>query len=414
MVVNETEAERQPYLNPKDFYANELESWECLWNENLTLYENAYSILSQSVFLPNKTLILPLATIYILMPCKWSKVAPIMFNWGDKGSGKSTIATLANYIHGFKQTFSPTDTFASVRNALDAMRWVNNEEKDLEKEGALLAWDNIHINTLERDPKLYQLLLFGYNRSTDRIRIASTQGKNIDYHVYCPKIISSIEPIHLVPEFNELQRRLIVIPHKPFEKFNSEEMQDYEGIDIKSDRLELDSISWDGIEKEFLTFWNTPEYCQNYVAWRGMLTRKGKKPFKLPPTISGENWTISIDLIATGLTLKVWNSPQNAIDYLGDYWEYINLKIFSESSATLGHLRNFINEEVGLMLSLNTKIIESGGVPHEILINPQKLKDRLVWLQNTGQLDITPRQKDINFLMWELGWKLSVKGWVQR
>jgi hypothetical protein len=255
----EAEDKRQEYLDPREFYANELQSWQSLWDSNLNLYENVSNILSQSVFLPNKELLLPIATIYILMPCKWSKIAPIMFSWGDKGSGKSTIATLANYIHGLKQSFSPTDTFASVRNALDAMRWINAEDKDLEKEGALLAWDNIHISTLERDPKLYQLLLFGYNRSTDRIRIASTQGKNIDYHVYCPKIISSTEPIHLVPEFNELQRRLIVIPHKPFEKFNAEEIKPYKGIDINIDRLDLDSICWDGIEKEFLIFWNTPE-----------------------------------------------------------------------------------------------------------------------------------------------------------
>jgi hypothetical protein len=408
------EDERQQYLDPRDFYANELQNWQSLWDNDSSLYQNVYGLLSQSVFLPNKDLLMPLATIYLLMPCKWSKVAPIMFCWGDKGSGKSTIASLANYIHGLKQTFSPTDTFASVRNALDSMRWVSTEDKEFEKEGALLAWDNIHISTLERDPKLYQLLLFGYNRSTDRIRIAGSQGKNLDYHVYCPKIISSIEPIHLVPEFNELQRRLIVIPHKPFEKFNSEEKKGYEGIDIKIDRLDLDSISWDGIEKEFLSFWNIPEYCQSYVAWRGLLTRKGKKSFKIPSIISGENWTISIDIIATGLTLGVWGSVQSAIDYLGDYWEFVKLKIFNESSATLAHLENFINEEVGIMLVLNERIIDSGGAPHHIFISPQKLKDRLTWLQNTGQLDITPRQKDINFLMWQLGWKLSTKGWMQR
>lgn len=408
------EVERVPYLNPKDFYGDSLDSWTDSWDKNKSHYENLSQIIQQSVFIPNKLLMLPIAATYMMISSKWSIKCGILFSYGDEGSGKSEIAKIAARLHGQKNLLTPTTTFAGIRNDINSMRWIDVATKEFEKDGAILCWDNLHTETLERDLKIYQMLLFGYDRNTDKISIANSDGTNIDYFVYCPKIISSVAPIHLVPEFGELVRRIILIPHKKYEKFSPEEKREYEGVDINLDRIPFESISWEGFEENFFAFWNDQNNCRDYVAWRKMLTKKGKKPFTLPKTITSANWTISIDLVVTGLLMGTWKSIQEAIDHLGEYWDYVNTNYLAEGTATIGHLHNLIEQEAGTQLKANELLVANGMDGQNILISPQKLKDYLNTLQNEGKLDITPRTKDINKLMNTLGWKLTTRGWEQK
>ncbi|HEY9658535.1 MAG TPA: hypothetical protein V6C65_08805, partial [Allocoleopsis sp.] len=193
------------YLDPKTIYADELDHWERYWNKELSLYENILNLCSQCVALPRQDLQLPIAVIYMLIPSKWAKVLPILFSWGDRGTGKTTFASLASNLHGQHQLFSSADTFASLRNALDQMRWMD-EYKEFEKEGAILCWDNVSRETFLRDEKIYQMMLFGYNRTSERILLAQPDGTNREYRVFCPKIISSVQPLHTYFEFEELRR----------------------------------------------------------------------------------------------------------------------------------------------------------------------------------------------------------------
>lgn len=408
------ENERVPYLNPKDFYGEHLDSWEDSWNDESSHYQNLANIIQQSVFIPNKALMLPIAATYMMISSKWSIKCGILFSYGDEGSGKSEIAKIAARLHGQKTLLTPTTTFAGIRNDINSMRWIDPASKEFEKDGAILCWDNLHTETLERDLKIYQMLLFGYDRNTDKISIANSDGTNIDYFVYCPKIISSVSAIHLVPEFGELIRRIILIPHKKYEKFSPEEKKEYEGVDINLDRIPFESISWEGFEEKFFVFWNDKKNCQDYVAWRKQLTKKGKKAFALPPTITSANWTISIDLVVTGLLIGTWSSIQDAVDHLGEYWSYINANYLAEGTATIGHLHKLIEQEAGTQLKANELLVSNGMQTQKIIIGAQKVKDYLCTLQNEGKLDITPRTKDITRLMNTLGWKLTTKGWEQR
>lgn len=400
------------YLDPNDFYRQEMESWEELWDDDATLYENVYNILQQSVLLPQKDLMLPILATYILIPSKWALILPILFSWGGKGSGKSTTAIFANKLHGRNQTFSSTDTFSAIRNALDGMRWIDITEKDLEKEGALLAWDNLHVSTLKRDERIYQLLLFGYSRASDKISIAQPDGSNKEFFVFCPKIISSVDDIHLYPEFEELHRRLLVIPHKSFEEFNTDEKQAYEDFDIFTDKLDIDSIHWDGIEDKFYSFWNDTDNCKLYAKYRAALTRKGKKDFV--HTMTSSQWTISIDLMVTGLIVGAWKTPTEAINHMNAYWEFANKHIFSQLGATIEHLKAFIEEEIGMQRTLNQQLAEKGKTGITLIISPQKLKNRIAYHNARGELDINPRQQDVIFIMSKLGWRLTSKGWTEK
>lgn len=403
--------EKDIYLDPREFYSQEMDTWESLWDNSLSLYSNTENILKQAVMVPNKRLMLPILTSYILIPSKWAKILPILFSFGAKGSGKSTTAIFASKMHGFNQVFSATDTFASIRNSLDMMRWIDPKHKELEKEGAILAWDNIHAGTLERDERIYQMLLFGYSRASDKICIASTDGTNKEFYVFSPKIISSIDDLHLMPRFEELHRRLLVIPHKPWHDFTLDERKEYEGFDIHSDRLDLDSIHWDGIEDKFFAFWNSQENCKNYARYRTLLTRKNSK---FHHSIKPEQWIISIDLIVTGLVTGAWNDIREAIAHMEEYWTYANKHIFNKSSAMMEHMAQFIKDEVGVQLQVNQQLIENGQQPMKIVINPTRLKQRINYHRERGELDINPQPKDVIDIMSRLGWRLTSKGWEQK
>ena len=410
-----TSNNREPeYLDPKILYRNSLDSWEELWDNSSSLFENTLELLKQLVWLPNPEINNILVSIYILAPTKWAKILPILFCYGENGSGKSTTSILANILHGYTQTLSSADTFASIRNNLDNMRWIDVVNKDLEKEGAILCWDNINKEVLTRDSRLYSLLLFGYNRSTDKVSIANQDGTNKEYFVFCPKILSSVEPLHLDFQFTELRRRMLVILHKKFEKFNNSDKLYYQGLDLNRDKLDIDSISWEGIENNYYRFWGNPDKCKEYVMHRKILTKRGKKSFTIPETIKSHEWTISIDLICTALVLRVFSSIQEAVDFFGKYWEYCKAEVYSEFSATLEHLREFIHEETKSSREANQIIIQQGGKPKRIWIKAKRLKNKLDSLQAEGALDTTLRTKEIGQIMNQLGWKLTTQGWTEK
>lgn len=399
------EREMQEYLDPQAFYTTNSESWLNYWNDDLSLFENIENILNQCVFLKEKSILAPVVVTYMLIPSKWSKILPILACIGQAGSGKSTTSILASKIH--KSTlFTPAYTFAAIRNALTQMRWLDPIGK-LEREGAICCWDNIHATTLKNEEKIYQMLLFGYNRESETIEIANNDGTNITFHTFCPKILSTVDNIHLMPDFQELHRRLLVIPHKSWNDFRPQEKAQYD-IDA-SDRLDIDSISWDGIEEKYYTFWQNVENCLKYVSVRNSFTRRNSQ-YKRSSEMKESQWTISVDLMTTGVVTGAWKEQHEAIEHMNKYWKYCDDVVFSDS-ATLFHLRNFIAQEAGSQLEMHQKLIDAGYPPIKVVISPNKLKVKIAELTQNGQLESALNPKQINEIMGSLGWKLTGSGW---
>lgn len=401
------------YIDPNQVYSEELTHWQEYWDSDLSLYENVFKLASKAVILPNHAVQLPIAVTYILIPSKWAKVLPILFSWGDKGTGKSTFAILASKIHGQSQVFSAADTFASIRNALDKMRWIDPETKQFEKDGVILCWDNLHRETLIRDPRIYQMLLFGYNRNSDRILVASTDGTNREYQVFCPKVISSVDELHLDPEFFELHRRLLPIRHKQFEVFLPDEKNGLGNWNLATDRLELDSIDWEGVEDNFFAFWNDIDRCRQYVRYRSTLTRNGKKPFTVPDVFTGEKWTVSVDLICTGLVLGTWQTIQQAIDAVALYWNWISTLSDEYGSNTKRLLNELIDQHLGSTRELQQIQRSHGFRTEPLTISAEKVKMFLDEQQRKGTLDVTPKNHVVTKIMRQLGWKRKGYYWEE-
>jgi len=391
----------EDYLNPNDFYAEHLESWRDIWNEDLGLYANLESIVNSAVFLPDKDIQTKIAISYLMTSQKWAKVLPLLLCYGREGTGKSTLTKLASKLRG-AEILGQSSTFASIRNELNASRWMD-DECEFERDGASLLFDNVYASTFTANPNLLALILSGYDKASDKLMIASSMGENIVFRTFSTKIISSVEPIWLDAKLKELSRRLLVIRHKRLEELEG----DYD-ID---NHLDLSSINWDGLDSLYRDFWNNRTIVETYVLTRKMLTKRGKKGFTMPESLSSNQWTISIDIIATGIALGAWNSIQDAVNHVAEFFEIQTEKLATSETAMLTFLRGFVEREVAKIDEHNKKASIAGVPAMPMIIRPGYLTEFLKDKESQSLLDQPVNNNTENSNMFLLGWKKSDRGW---
>ena len=206
------------------------DTWQGFYNDELTLAQNLLVVLKQTIFLPYD--FYDIIAAYFLLPSALCKIVPYLFLNGQSGSGKSTVAKLAGYLHG-SPVNSSSDTFAAIRNSLSKRKkaWAYRQGAEPGEVGSAVSveknicmvWDDVSASTFTNSPELYNMFKFGYDKSTDKIIVSSREtGVNIEFRCFCPKIFSSITPLHLDDRFKELKRRLIVIPCKRVEELTDE------------------------------------------------------------------------------------------------------------------------------------------------------------------------------------------------
>ncbi len=180
-------------------------TWRELYDESLSLPDNLLSILRRAIYLPHD--FYDLIAAYYMLPSALCTIVPYLFLHGQSGTGKSTIARIASYLHGVGIT-SSSNTFAGIRNELDKRRrgWAevvdpDDPEKTWNKSVELntcMVWEDINAQTFTSQPNLYNMLKFGTNKRTSIIELSSDKiGENMTFNCFCPKIFSSITPLHL-------------------------------------------------------------------------------------------------------------------------------------------------------------------------------------------------------------------------
>ena len=257
------------------------------------------------------------------------------------------------------------------------------------------------------------MLLVGYNIRSAIISIADKDGKNINFNTFCPKILSSVEPIHTYEDFGELQRRLWVIIHKRLDNFTEpERLNSQNNIDaFFESKLDLESVTWKGIECNFFGFWDE-DNSRRYVEYRSYLARYGKKTLNIPEILRGSIWEMCIDPIATGICIGTWESYEDAIDCLASYYEYINLAKEGSSAAVLLFLKDYIQNEIAPLERANQQCINIGEEPRFVIaLSPAKLRNYLEILAKEGRIGDNPTPKKIGDWMLHLGWQLTTEGW---
>jgi hypothetical protein len=387
------------------------DSWKELWDESLSVVENVESLLRQAVAYPDERFY-KLATIYLCLPSALSRICPILVCYGKKGSGKSTTGFIGSKLYN-SPVLTGADTFASIRNALDATKYLRTGKEQSFERNTMMVWDDLDPFVFIERPNLYRMLKSGYNRNSDRISIASAKaGENITMRVFAPRIISSVTALHNIPELDELSRRCMVIATKPIEDFSKRELKVI-GCDVSSDfePLDLQTVNWKGIESQLFNFWNDKDKASEFVLIRRSLSRKNNK-FQKESNMSSNSWTISCDLMATAIT-SGYMSHDEAVAFFDDYWQWHQNHCKEGNSAFNALLQEFIEHELSSIQIANTHLINAGQSPLPELIPANNLKKQIQIWQGQGALDKRPTIDTIVNEMRQLNFKLTTQGWLK-
>ena len=207
-----------------DFDWNEYEensniSIDEIWNSGTTYYDNAVDLITRVMYHDEIFVLKHIIGAYTCFHSVAAKFAPILFFSGSSGTGKSNLTFLMASLRGAeKSILGGSSTFASVRNALNRARWKyysaelssQNDYSRSNEKISMLFWADIKSANLA-DPKMYGLLRNGTSRFEDKLTIAGEDGKNLEFYVFCPKVLSSIEDFYTQARFSELKRRLMVV-----------------------------------------------------------------------------------------------------------------------------------------------------------------------------------------------------------
>jgi hypothetical protein len=378
-----------------------LDDWHELYDFNKSYPDNIYEIVSTG-FIVDESLY-PVIVSYLLSPSALCRRLPLLALYGLKGTGKSTLGKWANVIHfgarWTKSTFSPDDTFAAIRNALSSRKYIGGIERN-----TMMVWDDISTDVLLRNPSLYQLLKIGYDKSTDTIKIASPNGENIDFHVFSPKIISSVSPWFLDPRLTEIQRRVIAIKTKKIDS-------------LTFDLLNPEDFFWAEFELQLSEYWQDVSRCAEFINNRKVITRRNSKVRKLF-THDSSRWAISHDLIAVMSTLFHSELVQSVGEF-NRFWDYFDKEFGEGESSLLSLLRDWIDAQQQTVRIQIQQLKDSGyEPPKELLdaltIKPKMLKGQLADWDRDGRLDMRPNTETVLDAMGQLGYKLTKRGWELR
>lgn len=380
------------------------DTWREVYDDSLGLPHNLLSILQHTILLPHD--FYDIITAYFLLPSALCRTVPYLFLYGQSGSGKSTVAKIASYLHGVTIN-SSSDTFAGIRNSLNARRsgkfreYYGEGEADWTyrevEQNTCMVWDDISSHTFTSQPELYNMFKFGYDKSTDKIILSSKEvGENLEFHCFCPKIFSSVSPLHLDDRFKELKRRMIVIPCKRVEELSEERKQELSVTDNdwQSKLLDLSDYDWKGFNQVYDAFWDL-EMARAFVTVKKILNKSIKG-------FSSQQRGISLDLLCTGVASGLWDDEEVASERLRAYWAWFK-KETELATGFSGLLRQFVNQEA--------KNAVNGGKQLEIYT--AQLRSQIDDWVNMGWLYEKPRPSEVKEFMFDLGMRLQQGRWVK-
>jgi hypothetical protein len=389
--------EKKMSFTPIDYSSlkiQNLPSWQIIYNDKISFVENIYRWSHESCYLSNEFLH-KLILIYSLVPSALCDCLPILFLYGNKGTGKSTTLELISYLWDIPIN-SSADSFSAIRNDLNKRRWKKiKSEHDPDEHinielNSMMLWDDIDPAIFESQPNIFRMLKCGYKKATDTISIAGPKGKNITFNCFSPKIFSTIKPIWGNYKYTEIERRSLVI------KFKKAPSPKY----VPS--LNLAAYNWSGLSQLTHSLWDK----------RRALRWLGHKSLLINSLPNNSRTEITVDLMATALALDIFNSIDSCLEYFTNYWQWYDDSLAMGDSALCGLLKNFIKET--LIENKKYQLKYNADNPDlEEKIAPGILRKQVDIWYNCGMLEDKPTAKLLTQAMNYLGWQLVPNKWVK-
>jgi hypothetical protein len=340
----------------------------------------------------------------IITPSAIATNLPIMFLWGQSGSGKSKVGSLASKLYGVTPLLENSTT-ASIRNTLDDRKYiVHPEEPEFRLEqNTILTWDDIRpIRISPNSPdNIFGILKSGCSRATSKTRIALPGGKVQEFCTFGTKIISSIHAHWAIPGCEELKRRAMIFK---FEK--SERDREY----VDPDLLNVDELMLD-----LKLFWSA-DVCLEYQAIKRSLNK-----YKPKNTELRDFKTMCVDILTTLSLVTGLSIAETVNNYLEPYQEKIRLPLL-DKSITVEILSQFIEERELQALKVNQSFFTQGMedfIENEIRISSQEVLEFLKKRAADGSLELSRLDNStVHQLMTQQGFKTqsSKQGliWVRK
>jgi hypothetical protein len=370
---NITDPFADKYFDFGDLIEDDLEDWTSLvdWQGEVTI-DIYRSILSQAVHLPHSDIQQNILLAILLTPSAIATVVPILHLYGLPGCGKSTVGVLATKIWG-GSPIQGNATFATLRRVIGGQASVVSGYKTVFRNN-VFVWEDISSFHLQH-PDKGSFFKSGYDRRTSKYLMSKreTDDEVLEIETFGNRIISSIYPFFSDANFTEMQRRILVVQCEK----------------SSSPVIDLSAYRWDSLQKATHYYWEgeSGANARRYMGIKRSVVAKLKK--SLLPT---DRAMLCTDLLATGLTLGVWNNIDTAID---------NLIQFYELNDTLRIVRESPLKSV-LTVALKDKV----GIPANTL--KEVVKGAVV----NGLIDRRIQAGELTAEMRLLGWELNIAGGI--
>lgn len=311
---------------------------------------------------------------YASLPSMLCKILPIVELFGQAGSGKTQLLLAVASISN-QGVISGQSTGASLKNHINNIRWVDPDNKSVEK-NCLLLIDNLNEDSFKKEEYLSSFLN-GYNKKTDRCFISNGKGQNIEFKTFCPKMYTTIWE----KTSTELARRTIVIRTIKTAKLDNV--------------LDPDDIYWESLRSAVKFFWREET---NWQLFKSLDRSFNKLP---KPKHSKEHWTLLKWVLVSGVTIGVWTDLEVAIIETSNW-----LDSALKSRHTL--LEVLVLKSLEDILGFKQSEWQTLSQSVKIHVLPRHLKEALNAAVRDGLID-QPKLTDVQQILSKLGFAAGQK-----
>lgn len=324
-LIDAKEALKPNFVDYSKFRKSVYENWQDLYNLSQPIGSIVGDLINSVTVLPEKDLQVPVLTAFAICPTALVDCLPLLFFNGVSGSGKSQLIGLMRQLWNSHATLNAGTTATALRNEITSLKYKFPGYENSEHIIHGLVFDDVNALTF-KNQLLFLIMKGRISRSTDTIKIADSKnpGENFSFRVFGACAISSVAPIASFQEFQELDRRLLTI----------HTLKD-ETVSV----VNTEQINWDGLYKFACDFWQADrcsEFVNNLRSFNQRIKREEGRRLKASQA------TISLSLLATGLTAEIWQSEDEAIEAVAAYWQYDKSKKESKRFSTLKEIDGYI------------------------------------------------------------------------
>lgn len=339
------------------------------WDESLSYTENLEALYNRVALLPHKQVLTKLCVTYAIAHSLTCRFLPVLNLFGTSGTGKSQIShAIAATREQTENILGSASTFASIRNQLNNLRWDDldlelPEKYDKQNENPYLLVLADIKEFVFQDDKLFALFRNGVSRDEDKLLIAGQDGTNLEFRVFGGKVVSTTDGFFMSRKYEELYRRMLIIPTKHINFFTQDEKDWFD-----TNSLSPYELDYKGLNDRFEQHWSEHRIAE--MAKQRRQHGNWKKAC-LALGMTEHQFKACFDLMCTCYVSGITASPRATHELFCDYWEIIGMLVDSPKNDLAAILSSIIGDGLN---QYKTKMTELKATGYDVsLLSPYQV-----------------------------------------